>query len=107
MPPLEIPPAIDLPELAAQFRQSDTGESGPPFSVVAKRCPAGDAGDIVVCAVDPSRFRLKPLPDAAPDALPRAEWQVSDRVTIDVHVEGARIGGMTSNRAMVGLKFKF
>lgn len=102
MPLPDTPPAIELPQVAAEF---DAAEG--PFTVMRPRCAPGRAGEIVVCAGDPKRNRLTPLPDVPSEALPKAQLQVSESVSADLHVGSSMISGAPSNRAMVGLKIGF
>ncbi|MDE2434867.1 MAG: hypothetical protein KGM49_01275 [Sphingomonadales bacterium] len=70
------------------------------------KCGSSD-GEIVVCAQDPSRYRLKPLPDT-PDEPPfgRAQTTIGG-VDVGVHTESTAVGGFTSKRLMAGAKIKF
>lgn len=107
MPLPDMPPAIAVAHVAAEFKAEADRQPAALFKVLRPRCTAGAAGEIVVCASDPKRYRLEPFPDAPPEALPTARLQVSERAPVDLHVESAMISGTPSNRAMVGLKIGF
>ena len=89
--------------------------AGPPAPVVphaapvAPTCPTSpDPDDVVVCAGDPDRFRLKPLPPrVAGPVLPKAETRVFGNAKVAAETEAASVGGFVSNRAMVRLKVPF
>lgn len=103
MPMLETPPA-ELAHVAAEFEAADARTKR---VSIRPRCAGGRAGEIVVCASDPHRNRLAPLPAAPAEGPPKAEARLNDRVTLDVHTKSAQISGVPSHRAMVGLKVGF
>ncbi len=83
---------------------------GASFSVTRPRCPEGRAGEIVVCAPDPEKERLRPLPEGydIPEGPPRLDMKLDENTTADVHLQAERFpNGMVSNRLMVGVKRKF
>lgn len=102
MPPLEAPPSIELPHLAAEF-ETAAGSGG---TLLRPGCAPGNAGEIVVCASDPQR-NLQPLPDTPQEGLPKAEARLSDNATIDLHTDFGQISGAPSQRVMVGVKIGF
>lgn len=64
----------------------------------------------MVCATDPEEQRARRLPDtyAIAEALPRAEIDLGNGVSLDIHLDsGALPNGYAANRVMVGVKFKF
>jgi len=80
------------------------------LGLAPRRCPAATDGEIVVCAVDPETFRLRPIEGLAetPEGLPRAEFGLGGNMAMDVHLEKVELpGGIVSNRVMVGVKLKF
>ncbi|MEE4453769.1 hypothetical protein [Novosphingobium resinovorum] len=101
------PPAIEAPAFdLAQLAQ----DGGPDLRVVKPRCPVGRAGEIVVCAQNPEKERLRPLPDMyeTEEGLPRAEVGLGENSSLGVELESATLGGgQVSNRAMVRYKLKF
>lgn len=107
MPLPDTPPAIALPHVAVEFERAADIQPRRSFTVVRPRCTAGKAGEIVVCAVDPKRYRLTPLPGTPTEATRKAQLQVSEGVSADLHVESTMISGVPSNRAMVSLKIGF
>lgn len=107
MPLPDTPPAIELPHVAPEFEVAADAQPARSFTAIRPRCAAGEAGEIVVCAVDPKRYRLTPLPDTPSEALPKARLQVNENMSADLHVESTMISGVPSNRAMVGLKIGF
>jgi len=107
MPLPATPPAIELPQLAAEFGPAAQTQAARSIVIVHPRCAEGKPGEIVVCAADPKRDRLIPLPEMPEEALPEARWQVSDRASVVVHGETSMISGVPSNRAMVGIKIGF
>lgn len=106
MPMPDMPPAVALPHVAAEFEAAAGGTPGARV-LVRRRCAAGRPGEIVVCAGDPQRNRLAALPATGAEDMPKAEARLSERVTLDVHTETAQISGVPSHRAMVGLKVGF
>jgi len=103
--PPEPPPAqvFDLAQLSVADQAAD-------FRAVRPRCPVGRPGEIVVCAPDPEKERLRALPQdyAVTEGLPRAELGIAGGVSLDVHLDSATLaGGQTANRVMVGAKIKF
>lgn len=112
-------PAIDA-TAAAPLASEQTVDSfdlrqmrsspGADFRVVRPRCPEGRPGEIVVCAADPEKERLRPLPDdfEMPSAVPRLEMKLDENTSADVHLDSAAFpNGTVSNRLMVGVKRKF
>jgi hypothetical protein len=78
-----------------------------PQSCAAQR-PETD--EVVVCANrnGESPYRLTDVPAPAEgEALPKAEVQVAEGVSVGAETEKADVGGFDSNRAMVRLKVKF
>jgi hypothetical protein len=78
-----------------------------PQSCAAQR-PETD--EVVVCAHrnGESPYRLTDVPEPAEgEALPKAEVQVAEGVSVGAETEKADVGGFDSNRAMVRLKVKF
>ena len=64
----------------------------------------------MVCATDPEKERVTPLPDpyVVGEAVPRAAIDLGGGVSLDVHLDaGSMPNGYTANRVMVGVKFKF
>lgn len=107
-PPPPPPPAIEA--AAFDLAQMPSGDDRIDLHAVRRRCPEGRPGEIVVCAPDPEKERLRPLPDtyAVEEGLPRAEMQLSDTVGLDAHLDSATLGaGQTTQRIMVGAKIKF
>jgi len=101
------PPAIEAPLFdLAQMPRDD----GMDLRAVKPRCPEGRPGEIVVCAQNPEKERVRPLPDTyvTPEGLPRAEVGLSENSSLGIEVEAAAIGNQQiSNRAMVRYKLKF
>ncbi|WP_285016782.1 hypothetical protein [Novosphingobium sp. fls2-241-R2A-195] len=101
------PPAIAAPLFdLAQMPQDGTVN----LHAVKPRCPVGRPGEIVVCATNPEKERLRPLPDTyeTPDGLPRAQMGLSENSSLGVELDSATLGsGQVSNRAMVRYKLKF
>ena len=100
------PPAIEAPLFdLAQMPRDD----GMDLRAVKPRCPEGRAGEIVVCAQNPEKERVRPLDGfAVQEGLPRAEMGLSENSTLGIEVEQATVGnGQVSNRAMVRYKLKF
>ncbi|MCT2398266.1 hypothetical protein [Novosphingobium mangrovi (ex Huang et al. 2023)] len=107
-----VPPAEERSLSAFDLADMRSPDAPPDFSAVQKRCDAaaGRPGEIVVCAPDPERERLRALPDTYVEepALPPARWSLGDGVSLDVHVDAAQMpDGTVSNRVMVGVKMKF
>jgi len=103
------PPSIELTQPAtARFDLAEiaTPASGRDFHAIKPRCGAPRTGEIVVCAPDPEKQRLRPLP-ALPGQQPPGEIALSDSVNLGAHVESTMIGGAPSNRVMVDVKLKF
>jgi hypothetical protein len=98
-------PAIELPHVAEEFEAALGTQPRRSFTVIRPRCEAGKAGEIVVCAADPKRYRLTLLPDTG--GPPKSQLQVSEGVTANLRVKSTMISGVPSNRAMVELKFGF
>ncbi|KPH64435.1 hypothetical protein ACLIMP_05315 [Novosphingobium aerophilum] len=112
MPAIDAAPAVPAAEQtidAFDLRQL----RAPPdarFSAVRPRCPEARSGEIVVCAPDPERERLRPLPEGydIPEGPPRLEMKLDETTSADVHLEAQVFpNGTVSNRLMVGLKKKF
>lgn len=89
--------------------------AGPPAPApeklrAARPCPtdAAETGDVVVCGrPDQEQFRLRPLPDCAEPAMPRAETGVLGHLKAAADVEQGNVGGLPSNRIMLRLKLPF
>ncbi|EJL24131.1 hypothetical protein [Novosphingobium sp. AP12] len=105
--PSPPPPAIEA--AAFDLAQMPSGEDGVDFRAVRRRCPEGRPGEIVVCATNPEKERVRPLPDAyaVEGGLPRAELGLGENATLDLHVDQNVLPGAVSNRVMVGAKIKF
>ncbi|WP_232491615.1 hypothetical protein [Novosphingobium kaempferiae] len=100
------PPAIEAPLFdLAQMPRDDAMN----LRAVKPRCPEGRVGEIVVCAQNPEKERVRPLDAfAVREGLPRAEMGLSENSTLGIEVEQATVGnGQVSNRAMVRYKLKF
>lgn len=85
--------------------------AGPPVAAPPRRqeaapCPAGEDGDVVVCAPDQQQFRLGPPPRARADggALPAARVGLGGKASLSAETEQAGVGGFPSNRAMIRLR---
>jgi len=67
------------------------------------------ADEIVVCGTknEPSPYRIKQPLDPSKRGLPKAIMKIGDGVNVAAEAEGAEVGGVPSNRLMVGLKIKF
>lgn len=107
----ELPPAPPILE-ASTFNLSQVERKSDDIDLqtIRPRCPAGRAGEIVVCAPDPEKERARRLPETyvVAEGLPRAEIEVGEGVSLDVHLDaGGMPNGYTANRVMVGVKFKF
>lgn len=71
-------------------------------------CGGGSLNEIVVCAPDQTKFRLRTDTRFAADHLGKAEWKLGDKVKITPEVEAAGLPqGVQSNRVMVRLKLGF
>jgi hypothetical protein len=101
------PPAIEA--AAFDLAQIPSGDEGIVFRVVRRRCPEGRPGEIVVCAGNPEKERVRPLQGTyvTEEGLPRAEMDLGENATLDLHVEQNVMPGAVSNRVMVGAKIKF
>ena len=95
--------------------QLTEGSGAPPAALpdfhVVRPCPRDAENDeVVVCGrIDQDRFRLKPiLPRyvSPRDGLPAAEVPLGNG-TLGVSTQGASVGGVPSNRVMLGWKLKF
>lgn len=92
--------ATDLPPIDFDLAKVDTSEAA---------CAGGGGGAIVVCG----RRRIRPpdrvtrYPEVAVEALPKAETRLFGQVRGKVGMEGANVGGFTSNRAMVTVAVPF
>jgi len=107
MPLPDAPPSVELPHVAAEFDAEATDQRKRRPSLVRPRCSPGQPGEIVVCAADPKRNRLTALSDMPPEELPKARFQISDRVTLNLQVESTMVSGAPSNRATIGVKIGF
>ncbi|KMS55148.1 hypothetical protein V474_19085 [Novosphingobium barchaimii LL02] len=113
MPFADLPPAP--PPAAEQAQVFDlarlpAGDGNVDLRAVKPRCPAGRAGEIVVCAPDPEKQRVRPLPNTyvVEEGLPRAAMDLGGGVSVDIHAEAVGMpGGAVSNRLMIGGKVKF
>jgi hypothetical protein len=108
--PVDLPPAPPpIEAVSFDLAQLPSGDDRPGLRVVRPRCPEGRPGEIVVCAPNPEKERLRPLPDTyvVEEGLPRAELGLGDNATLDMHVDQAALPGAVSNRVMVGAKIKF
>jgi hypothetical protein len=67
------------------------------------------AEEIVVCANrnGESPYRLQETAPAEQSALPNAQVNVAEGVSVGAETEEADVGGFPSNRIMLGLKIKF
>jgi hypothetical protein len=106
LPP--TPPGIE----ASRFDLARmTGDSaGMDLWAVKPRCTPARSGEIVVCAPDPGKERVRPLPDTyvTPEGLPRAQMGLGENSSLGVELESAGVGGgQVGNRAMVRYKVKF
>jgi hypothetical protein len=70
-------------------------------------CSTEKQDEIVVCAINPETFRLRPLDDKFTQEPAKAVLHLSDSTSASAEVEGSGVGGWPSNRVMVRLKFKF
>lgn len=89
---------------------SEPAEPNLDLRIVRRRCPEGRAQEIVVCAPDPNRDRLRPLKQdySVTEGLPRAEGEIANGVSLGVDAEGAAMAnGVVSNRVMARVKMKF
>ncbi len=106
LPP--VPPVLEAPSL--DLERVDRVAERIDLKTIRPRCPEGKAGEIVVCAPDPEEYRARRLPDTytVSEGLPRAEIDIGQGVSLDVHLDsGSLANGYTANRVMVGVKFKF
>lgn len=106
LPP--TPPALQAP--AFDLAQLPSGDDGLDLRAVKPRCPVGRPGEIVVCAPDPEKNRVRPQPDtyAGEEGLPRAELGLGENASIDLHLDKSTMpNGQTANRIMIGAKIKF
>ena len=67
------------------------------------------ADEIVVCANRNGEgpYRLQETPTAEQAALPNAQVNVAEGVSVGAETEEADVGGFVSNRGMLRLKVKF
>lgn len=107
MPAVQALPVYELPQAPAEFDRAAAPSGTPALQLLQPRCTPAPAGEIVVCARDQERDRLRPLPDVSGSVLPKAETRLGDGVVASAHVEQAGVGGWPSNRLMVDLKFGF
>lgn len=101
------PPVLEAP--AFDLAAMPQGE-GMDLRAVKPRCPVGRPGEIVVCAPDTEKERVRPLPDTyvTEEGIPRAQFGLDDKSSIGVELDSATLGaGQVSNRAMVRYKLKF
>lgn len=76
----------------------------------ARKCAAGESGEIVVCARDAGeRYRLPELPSVEePVGLPRAEVEIAEGVNSSIALSEATMpDGTVSKRVMFNLKLGF
>jgi hypothetical protein len=99
----------DAPPVAitAPLEEPSTRIKIPVFVPSGSRCPPHEPGEIVVCAEDPEKFRLRPPPDKLAEPIPRPRLKMSEGTSIGAELEGVGIGGQVSNRVMVRAKIKF
>jgi len=112
MPAIDAMPSAPLAseQTVDSFDLRQMRSSPGAFSVVRPRCPEGRPGEIVVCAPDPEKKRLRALPYdfEMPSAVPRLEMKLDENTSADLHLQAERFpNGMVSNRLMVGVKRKF
>lgn len=107
MPASDVPPAYEISHIAGEFATSPHTEAKTFFIVRQPRCEEGKAGEIIVCASDPKRNRLEPLPSHSQPDLPKAETRLSENTTIDFQAKNADIAGAQSIRAMASVKIGF
>lgn len=114
-------PAVDLPPdppVSAEQVQADAfdlkrltpSSDRLPLSVVKPRCQPAAGNEIVVCAPDPEKNRVRPLSGAydGEQGLPRARMDIGEGVSLDLHLDSAAMpDGTVSNRVMVGVKIAF
>lgn len=108
--PIAEPPKIAVVQDVGAFDLKPAPVSGGvDLRAIKPRCTPATRDEIVVCAADPEKERLRPLPDTfvADEALPRAQRDLGGGAALDVHLEQQQLGGAQSNRVMVGLNFKF
>ncbi|MDE8652949.1 hypothetical protein [Novosphingobium album (ex Liu et al. 2023)] len=109
MPELPSPPPALAQPAAGGFDLADLAarSDAPDFRIGRPRCADSRPGEIVVCAPDPERDRLRALPDL-PAPPPPGEIALSDSARLGAHVEANTLAnGMTSNRVMVDVKIRF
>ncbi|WP_230480431.1 hypothetical protein [Sphingomonas sp. Leaf21] len=71
----------------------------------ARRCPAGDDDDVVVCGRSSDADRIGTVPDySRPFTLPQARTEIPGVGTVSAETEQVGVGGFPSNRAMIRLK---
>ncbi|KQM18328.1 hypothetical protein [Novosphingobium sp. Leaf2] len=109
MPIAEPPVIAAFQDLAAFDLKPATASGGMDLRAIKPRCAPAAGGEIVVCAPDPEKERLRALPDTfvADEALPRARRDLGGGADIGVRLDQQRLGGVQSNRVMVDLNFKF
>lgn len=106
LPP--VPPVLEAP--SSDLKQVDRAAEKIDLTIIRPRCPEGRAGEIVVCAPDPEEHRARRLPDryAVSEGPPRAEVDIGQGVSLDIHLDsGSLANGYAANRVMVGFKLKF
>lgn len=104
-PPVAAEQSLDAFDLA-KLRGEDSGT----LVIIPRRCPAGGPGEIVVCAPNSEKDRLRPLPDTyvMTEGLGRAERQIAPGVVTGVDLSSVAMpGGVVSNRVMFNLKVGF
>lgn len=111
LPPFD-PPAEERSIEAFDLAEMRKSAPRPTFSAITKDCDATAERptEIVVCAPDPEKQRLRPLPEgySSSEGLPKAEWGLGGGATVDVHLDSEQMpGGGVSNRVMAGVKLKF
>jgi hypothetical protein len=108
------PTVVELPADPSGLPQGADGTVGriviPVFTRPKAKCgPPGKGDEIVVCAEDQERFRLRPLPDTyeRQPATGGPEADLGGGVTLKQDLEQVDIGGTQSKRIMVRAKIKF
>jgi hypothetical protein len=87
----------------------DLARLKPPPTSRHRSCAASASADeIVVCATDPEKFRLRPLPDTYErPGSGKAELGLGSGITGALRAEARQLGGAISNRVMVDIKLGF
>ncbi len=110
MPADALPPQPPGIEVSAFDLARVPSGGGLDLRAVKPRCPQVRPGEIVVCAPDPDKERVRPLPDTyvTQEGLPAAQFGLGENSSVGVELESAGLGGgQVSNRAMVRYKLKF